>query len=310
MRTALVTGANGFIGRALCRQLERQDFKVHAAIRQMTPDRQVPNAHLFPVGDLSATTDWYSALLGVDCVFHLAATVHQPENQDDRLYDTTILDATRRLVEQAISAGVKRFIYISTTKVYGKETSTKCISEMDPCYPDDPYGRAKLAAEKMLAELAKGSQLEWVIIRPPLVYGPEAKGNFQRLVSLVNRMPVLPLGRASLPRSIISVENLVDFIITCARESAANKQTFNISDGRDLSTQEICQLIAKSLGKKCWLMPIPAWWLRLTLRLIGKEALFNKLFGGLCYDIDHAKQVLCWKPAVSVESAIRNGVKS
>lgn len=309
MQTALVTGANGFIGRILCHELNHRGVVVHAAIRAMTPDRHVPHCKLYAVGDISGTTDWQQALTGVDTVFHLAATVHQPDVHDTKTYFTSIVAATRHLVEQAIAAGVKRFIYISTTKVYGKESCPTAISESDSCTPTDPYGSTKLAAEQLLTQLAMNTRLEWVIIRPPLVYGPEVKGNFQRLASLVRRFPIVPLGRANAPRSIISVENLVNFMITCATTPAADHQTFNITDGYDLSTAELCRLIAKSMKIRCWVAPIPVSWLALLLRVFGKEALLEKLFGRLCYDITRAKQLINWKPVVKIDSAIKPALR-
>lgn len=310
MKTVLVTGANGFIGRALCHSLNQLGINVHATIRAMTPDRVVENTQLFAVGELNSTTDWQAALQGVDTLFHLAATVHQPKNHDAQIYSRTIVDATRRLVEQSIDAGVKRFVYISTTKVYGKETSPHRIQETDPCHPEDLYGATKLAAERVLQDLTQNSALEWVIIRPAMVYGPNSKGNFQRLANLIRQFPLIPLGSATAPRSLIAVQNLVHFMIQCGNKPTANQHIFNITDGSDVSTAALCQLIAQNLKKKRWFIPIPIILLTPVLRLLGQTSLTDKLFGRLCYDISHAQQQLQWQPIMSTDSAIQAALES
>lgn len=310
MKTVLVTGANGFIGRALCHELHQLGVNIHAAIREMTPDRLVRNTQLLAVGDLNSATDWRAALQGVDTVFHLAATVHQPKNHDTEIYSRTIVDATQRLVEQSIAAGVKRFIYISTTKVYGKETSAHRIQETDPCHPEDLYGATKLAAEHVLQAVAQNSTMEWVIIRPAMVYGAKGKGNFQRLANLIRQFPLIPLGSATAPRSIVAVQNLVHFMVQCANKPAASQQIFNISDGNDISTVELCHLIAQSLKKKRWFIPIPLILLRPLLRLIGQASITEKLWGRLCYDTSRAQQQLQWQPIISTDYAIHTALEN
>ncbi|MEO7996063.1 MAG: SDR family oxidoreductase [Gemmatimonadaceae bacterium] len=322
----LVSGANGFVGRAVVRELTRSaDFEVIAAVRKMKADREnssiystfdgeVPDepttgelTHVL-IGDLSAETDWAHALIGVRTVVHLAARVHVMKEQADNPlaeFRRVNVQGTLQLARQAIDAGVKRFVYVSSVKVNGE---SGCFSESDKPAPTDPYGTTKLEAELALQDLARSSGLEVVIVRPPLVYGSGVKANFRSLMNLVERRVPLPFGAINNKRSFVSVDNLANFLLVCVTNPAAANQTFLVSDGHDLSTTELLQAIARAMNKPSKLISVPASLLEAALKVVGKGAIADRLMGTLCVDISKARTLLQWTPPVTVDEALRRTV--
>lgn len=295
MNTYLVTGANGFIGYPLTVGLMEQGALVHGTVRN---ERSLTAAGVkkFVTGDIDAQTDWRKALEGVDVVFHLAGTVHRPDIQTSVIYQTAIPQASLALARQAAEARVKRFIYISTSHVYGVENSEHLIAESHSKCPLTFYGRAKLNAENALQAFWAQSTMEWVIVRPPLVYGKNVKGNMLHLMRLIQKVPILPFGKATNKRSYVGIDNLLSFLYVCVSHPQAARNIFNISDDQDLSTQELCKIFADLLGKKRLLLPILPSIMRMGLTLIGKQTLYSKLFGSVRLDISSAKNNLGWKP--------------
>ena len=304
----LVTGATGFLGQALVRQLAtEQRFVPRAASRREWKERS-ERVESVRVGELRADTDWSMALADVDCVVHLAARVHvMHETAADALaaFREVNVEGTLNLARQAADAGVRRFVFISSIKVNGEQTAPgQIFGADDQPWPQDPYGVSKWEAEQRLMELAEVTGMEVVCIRPPLVYGPRVKGNLASLIRVVAKGLPLPLGAIHNRRSLVGLDNLVDLIVTCVNHPAAANQVFLAGDGQDLSTTELLRSIARAMGKPSRLIPVPAGVLMLGATLLGKKAMAQRLLGSLQVDISKARTVLGWEPPVSVEEGI------
>ena len=299
----LVTGANGFVGKRLVNELDYRGYVVSRAVRQCHNEQEIE------IGDLCADTDWSTALADVSCVVHTAARVHvMNECADDpmALFRMVNVMGTANLARQAKLAGVKRFIYISSVKVNGELTSNAmAFTELNTANPKDPYGKSKHEAEIELKLIAEGSNMELVIIRPPLVYGPGVKANFAALMHAVQRGWPLPLGAIHNKRSLVALDNLVDFIITCIAHPNAANQTFFVSDGRDLSTTELVEHMATATGGAAFLFPVPIWLLQLGANIFGKSDTVQRLCGSLQVDISKAKNLLNWNPPLSIDEGLK-----
>ncbi|MCC7701834.1 SDR family oxidoreductase [Janthinobacterium sp. GW460P] len=305
MSNILVTGASGFVGTALCAELERRSITCTAAVRKASNPAQLA------VGELSATTDWSQALAGCDAVIHLAARVHvMNDTSDDPLtaFRAVNVAASVHLARQAAQHGVKRFVFVSSVKVNGEATGTRPFTAFDAGAPQDPYGQSKLEAELALKEVALATGLELVIVRPPLVYGPGVRANFMRLMQLAKIGLPLPLGAIHNQRSMVALDNLVDLLILCCRHPAAPGQTFMVSDDHDVSIGELLRMLASGMGKRTWLMPVPAGLIQRCAALLGKKAVADRLLGSLQVDIAHTKATLGWKPVPDIQESINKTV--
>jgi nucleoside-diphosphate-sugar epimerase len=249
---------------------------------------------------------------GVDVVVHLAARVHiMADGALDPLgeYRSVNVDGTRVLAMQAAAAGVKRFVYVSSVKVNGEATiDGRPFLETDDPAPQDAYGVSKWEAEQCLNALATTGGMEIVVIRPPLVYGPGVKANFSQLMKAVGRSLPLPFGAINNQRSLVSIENLVDFIVNCATHQAAANQTFFVSDGCDLSTAELVRELARAMGVRERLLPVPASFLMAVGAIVGKSNTVQRLCSNLQVDISKARHLLGWTPPFSVEAGLRSAV--
>jgi nucleoside-diphosphate-sugar epimerase len=306
----LVSGANGFIGKQLCAELLRQGQSIRAALRLgRTDNLPIENAETVSIGAIDGETDWTDALLGIKTVIHLAARVHvMKDNAADPLGELrkVNVEGTWNLARQAAAAGVQRFIFISSIKVNGESTLLgQPYTADDPPMPTDPYGISKLEAEDALRQLADETGMEVVIIRPPLVYGPDAKGNFHNMMSWLLKGVPLPLGAIHNKRSFVALDNLIDLIITCIDHPAAANQTFLAGDGEDLSTTELLQRLGKALGKPAKLLPMPVWALKIGAILLGKRDMAQRLCNSLQTDISKACDLLGWLPPVRVDDALK-----
>jgi nucleoside-diphosphate-sugar epimerase len=219
------------------------------------------------------------------------------------------VDGTVNLARQAAAAGVKRFVFISSVKVNGESTpSGRAFTEADFANPQDAYGQSKHEAEQSLRQLSADTGMEVVIIRPPLVYGPGVKANFAALMSVVQRGWPLPLGAVHNQRSLVAMDNLVDFIITCITNPLAANQTFFVSDGQDLSTTDLVRGMARAAGVTARLLPVPVWALQTGALLLGKGDEIQRLCGNLQVDISKARSLLGWVPPVSVDEGLRRSM--
>ncbi len=303
----LVTGANGFVGSALVAALrQRSADDVVAATRRGA-------AGEVAVGDLGPDTDWSAALAGVDVVIHSAARVHVMNDTAASARDEYMrsnVDGTLALARQAIGAGVKRFVYVSSIKANGEGTPLgRPYAASDAPNPQDPYGESKVVAEQGLRALSEETGLEVVIVRPPLVYGPGVRANFAALMRLVARGIPLPLGSIENRRSMVALDNLVDLIITCAVHPAAPGHVFLVSDGEDISTSDLLRRLGRALGRPARLLPIPPGLLALGAAILGRHAVATRVLGSLQVDIGSTRQTLGWSPPISVDEGLRRAVQ-
>jgi nucleoside-diphosphate-sugar epimerase len=304
----LVTGASGFVGSAVlkCLMNDRR-FEAVGSVRRLTP-RSITSAQCVEVTSLAPDTKWEHALAGVEVVVHAAARVHvMQDTAADPLaeYRYSNVQGTLNLARQAAVAGARRFVFISSIKVNGEATvSGHPFSAEDTPAPLDPYGISKMEAEDGLREVAMQTGMEVVIIRPPLVYGPGVKANFQSMMRWLQKGIPLPLGAINNRRSLVALDNLVDLIVTCIDHPAAANQVFLVSDGEDISTTQLLRRMGKALRKPARLIPIPSTMLKLGSACIGKPGIGQRLCGSLQVDISKTRELLGWQPVVSVDHGL------
>lgn len=304
----LVTGASGFVGCSLCSRLVKSGASIRGVFRSAQAD-PLSDIEQSLIPSIDGQTDWSATLQGVDVVIHLAARVHvMKDTAADPLTEflKVNLYGTSNLAQQAASAGVKRFVYVSSVKVNGEQTTVnRPFLESDEPDPQDPYGISKWRAEQDLQRIAGETGLEVVIVRPPLVYGPGVKGNFVRLLSAIDRGIPLPLAGANNARSLVYVGNLVDALITCATHPAAAGQTYLVSDGDDVSTAMLVDLIAQSLGRSSRAFRFPPGMLRAAATLLGRAEQMDRLFGSLRVNDEKLRSELAWSPPYTLEQGLR-----
>jgi nucleoside-diphosphate-sugar epimerase len=304
----LVTGASGFVGRALCASLvNRSPFRI--SVQNKSKNELLQNVEAFEAS-LSPDQDWSHALSGVSVVVHCAARVHVMSDKAANPlleFRRVNVDGTLNLAHQAAKAGVRRFVFISSIKVNGEYTALGNPFKADQIpTPGDPYGVSKYEAEMGLMELAKETGMEVVIVRPPLVYGPGVKANFLSMMNWLQRGFPLPLGGVTKNRrSFIYIDNLVSLIITCINHPAAANQTFLVSDDEDLSTTLLLGRMAEALGVSSRLIPVPESFIRFGANLIGRSDITQRLCGTLQVDIKKTKDLLGWVPPVIVDEGLR-----
>lgn len=309
MGRILVTGANGFVGRALCNYLSAAGVAhvgtVRSAAKCLLPNRVV-------VGEIHAQTDWRPALTDVSVVIHLANRAHvMQETAADPLavFRAVNVEGTLNFARQAAAAGVQRFVYVSSIKVNGEQTGARPFAPDDTPTPSDPYGISKWEAEQGLARLGRETGLEIVVIRPPLIYGPGVKANFLRLVLAVRRGMPLPFGLVHNKRSLVSVANLCSALLACATHPAAAGQTFLVSDGVDLSTPELIRAIAAGAGRPARLLPVPPAAMLLVARLLGKGEVAKRVLGSLQVDASALTRKLGWKPPFAAREELAESAR-
>ncbi len=306
----LVTGASGFVGSALTKKLlASETFLPVCAVRDLVSGVCHGERVLYDLeGGLSL-----AALQGVDTIVHAAARVHVMEashSDDLSAFRKANVEGTLKLARNAAQAGVRRFIFISSVKVNGERTLPgKPFLATDTPAPADAYGVSKSEAESALRVLAAETGLEVVIIRPPLVYGPGVKANFQKMLGWVySRLP-LPFGSIANQRSLVALENLLDLIVHCIKHPAAPGNIFLVSDGEDLSTTQLLQGVAQALGVRSALMPVPQRLLAACLILLGRRALATRLCSSLQVDISRTRELLGWTPPVGIQRAFESVAK-
>lgn len=303
-RRVLVTGAGGFIGRALCEHLEARGIAVRRAVRARDADLA---GDVVEVGEVGPTTDWGAALSGVDAVAHLAARAHvMRETAAAPLTEFRRVNVagTRRLAQMAAETGVRRMLLVSSVKVNGEATQ-RPFTEADPPQPADPYGVSKWEGEQALMEVGKQVGMQWSILRPPLVYGPRVGGNFLVLLRAVGRGLPLPLGAVHNRRSLVYVGNLVDVIRMCLTHANARNELFLVSDGEDLSSPDLVRRMAEALHRRARIVPVPLSLLQVAGTLTGRRAAVNRLIGSLAINSTRLRNALGWQPPFSVNEGLQ-----
>lgn len=301
----LITGFSGFLGRNLIEALEHEKISLLGRHKY----DYLGSARFFQA-EINSFECFAKALNGCRVVIHCAARVHLMNDESVnslRDYREVNTAGTLNLARQAVSSGAKRFIFISSIKVNGESISNcKPFTSSDPKKPEDFYAKSKSEAEEQLLQLAEDTGLEVVVIRPTLVYGPGVKANFASLMNLVSKGIPLPFGCITdNKRSLVSVNNLVDLIITCIDHPKAANQVFLVSDDHDVSTSEMVREMAKSLNKPHWQLPIPKWCYKLAGSIFGKQDVVDRLLGSLQVDITHTKETLGWKPPQTLEEGFK-----
>jgi nucleoside-diphosphate-sugar epimerase len=315
MTKICVTGATGFIGSKLSLKLSQLSYDVLAPVRNLSSSSLSLNQNLqyIKVEKEDSNLNYSKILKQVDTVIHCAARTHvvrEVEKNPQIAYQKINVEETLNLATQAASFGVKRFIFLSSIKVNGEKTlRSESFKHNDIAMPEDAYGVSKLKAEKVLRELSDRTGLEIVIIRAPLVYGEGVKGNFLRLLNLTNKKIPLPFARINNIRSLVGLDNLIDLIICCIDHPKAAGQIFLISDNESISTPELIKRIGAAMGKSTRLFPVPLSIFKLLGRLMGKSYEVDKLLGSLMVDTSHTRQILGWKPILSLDDGLNKTVQ-
>lgn len=305
----LVTGANGFVGARVVQVLrDRPDVNVVSGVRRLGVHCDAIIGEQRELGDLAQASFDISQFSDIDVVVHTAARVHvmQDREADPLLaFRRANVEALKSLAVVAALAGVKRFVLVSSIKVNGEETLPgRPFNAEDEAAPADPYGISKYEAEQVLRQVCEGSSMEWVVVRPPLVYGPGVKANFMRLMQSLGRGMPLPVGSLHNRRSLVALDNLVDLLVTCLSHPQAANQTFLVSDGDDLSVAALTEHLSQLLASRSWLLPIPPSCLRAALRMAGRSAVAQRLCGELRVDIGKTHSLLGWQPPMAVKEAL------
>jgi nucleoside-diphosphate-sugar epimerase len=303
VKKVLVTGGSGYIGNALFKRLQRESVTVFSGVRGGC----IKTGEI-PMPDLLGNVDWSDTLESFNVVIHTAGRAHIFDNTSKNCLESfrkinTV--GTLKLARSAVQCGVKKFIFISSIGVNGLITDEgNLFSESDKPNPHNNYALSKWEAEEGLMQIASETCMEIVIIRPPLVYGPHAPGNFGLLTRAVRRGRPLPLGAVHNKRSLVALDNLLDLIVTCLHHPAAANQTFLVSDGQDLSTTELVRGMARVAGVPARLWPVPLWALQAAAGALGMGPVIERLCGNLQVDITKARTVLGWVPPVSVDEGL------
>lgn len=301
----LITGAGGYIGAACVRAFADSGWTVRAASRGGAP--AVPRVEIVRIDRLDGRTPWSEHLQGVDVVLHLAGVAHRPDT-DPATYREVNVDATAHLAAEAARAGVSRFVFVSSIAVYGRSGGAGKLDETTPLAPTDAYGQSKVDAERAIPRAAEGHAMTWVVVRPPLVYGPDAPGNFRRLVGLVRSGLPLPLSATRAPRSYVALDNLVSALACVATHSGAANQCFVVTDGEDVGTAQLIRWIAEGMGRAPRLWWVPEAVLRFGATAIGRGGDAARLLDPLRIDSRRIRETLGWNAPVSPEEGVRRSV--
>ncbi|MCU8141573.1 NAD-dependent epimerase/dehydratase family protein [Vibrio vulnificus] len=293
------TGCNGFVGSHFLNK-GKYRFDIYCAVRKYVDYIDLTRQSIL---DLESPQGWAEALEGSDVVVHMAAIAHYKYTNEKQISEINTKSVIR-FASEAVKAGVKRFVFVSSIGVNGTSTQAEPFTLDSEPSPHNDYARSKYDAEIGLKKIAKETGLEVVIVRPTLVYGPDAPGNFGALTKLIQRLPVLPFGLATNRRDFISVQNLAELLVTCATHPNAAGHTFLASDGETVSIKEFTNAIAKGLGKKVFQLPVPVGLMRFAGKLTGKSAMIEQLYGNLEVDSSNIKEVLGWTPPFTMEQSM------
>lgn len=306
----MITGSNGFVGAAISQALATSNYKLVTPVRPNISSAKNQNLGEKDqiIDGICASTNWESFLDGVDTIVHCAAVTDVGvgiNSRHSQALRSVNVDGTLNLARQAVSKGIRRFVFISSIKVNGDSTRPNYpFSPDDNPFPTDAYGVSKYDAEKGLWKISHEANLELVIIRPPLVYGPNVKGNFSKMIKLIELGFPLPLLKIKNQRSFIGIDNLTDLVIRCITHPKASNQTFLASDDYDLSTPKLLRCMAHAMGKRSRLFPCSPQVLSKTASFFNQEALADRLLGSLQIDISKTKTLLGWSPPIDVTTGL------
>lgn len=298
----LVTGADGFVGKALIKYFYNNNFKFRGVTRK-------PSDNLINIGDINSNTDWCETLKDIDVIIHLAAHVHVMDGKSQSnisKFEEVNVKGTINLAKQAINSGVKRFIFLSSIKVNGNFTSlNRPFKVDDKPNPSDPYSKSKLKAENELFKISQTTKMKIVVIRPPLVYGSGVKANFASLLFLIKIGLPLPFGKILNSRSLVSIDNLIDLLVTVIDHPAAIDNIFFVSDNDDVSTTQLIKKLSLLMKRNIILLPIPTWILKLVLHFFRQSKIADRLILSLHVDIEKTTKLLGWKPPLTLEDGLK-----
>ncbi|MCO8642209.1 SDR family oxidoreductase [Burkholderia multivorans] len=308
MMHVVVTGASGFVGRALCRVLIERGHRVTGIVRRRGAAPAGVGECVYAGEEfLDIGMNWPAEGGTVECVVHLAARVHVMNDRasdPDAAFRAMNVDGTLRVAEAARQHGVRRIVFVSSIKAVAETDDGQPLREDCPAHPEDPYGRSKHDAEVLLRQFGEATGLETVIVRPPLVYGPEVRANFLRMMDAVARGIPLPLGSISARRSVLYVENLADALLKCVTDPRAAGECFHVADDNPPSITGLLRLVGDAVGKPARLLPVPATALHVIGKLTGRSAAIDRLTGSLQLDTERIKRVLGWQPPYTTREGL------
>ncbi len=310
MKTKLVavTGANGFVGYNLCNFLENSGFKV----KRISGSSHSNYENNVSISSWNDPIKWERILADVDYIIHCAGIAHRFNLKENKeIYENSNHRLTRKILFAAKKTNVKKFIFLSTIKVNGDFTlNNQSFKHDDKPNPSDAYGRSKLNAEKSIIQMTKNSNLNFVIVRPALIYGDSVKGNLLRLLNIINTRIPLPLANIRNERSFTSIHNLLDFLLLCLKKDDANNKTFLISDSNTVSTTTLVKLISKGLNKKIILFYLPIYFIKIIGKIANKKFSVNSIISSMKVDIEYSKKELNWSPRITTNKGIIEMVKN
>lgn len=306
MKRVLVTGATGFVGGVLCEALKDAGYAVRAAVRAADRPPSAGSSERVVVGELGAQTDWGRALVDIDCVVHLAARVHASRSliADVEPYMEMNVRGTASLAAAAAAAGVRRFLYLSSIKVNGEETTSRVYTPFDKPEPADAYGMSKWLGENHLLDVAARGAMEAVIVRAPLVYGAGVRANFLQLLRWVDREWPFPFGAVRNARSLVSVWNLCDLLVLLLKHPAASRHVWMVSDGENPSTPELIRRLGQAMKRRVRLPHVAPSLIRVCAGLVGQKPAVARLCGSLVVDDTDTHRELGWVPALSLDKGL------
>lgn len=294
----LVTGAGGFVGRALCPILRGQGHVVREAVRVETGDNRVA------VGEIDAHANWSAALAGIDVVVHLAGRAHVLREQGRAMdvFRRVNLEGTENLARQAAARGVRRLVFVSSVKVNGEQTHGRAFTENDPPRPEDAYGISKWEAEQALAEVSAQTGLEITVLRPPLVHGPNVKGNLLRLLKAVHQGQIFPLGAVRNQRSLLGLDNLCAALGLSVTHPATG--TYLLADDETISSPDLVRVLAEATGCRARIFTVPVPFMELAAKVLKKQSELRRLSGSLVVDSARIRRELGWTPTKSLHQGL------
>lgn len=307
MSQILVTGANGFVGQSLCRALLGRGHAVTGLVRQAGGCESGVKEWVDGREDFTGLAHAWPEGLKSECVVHLAARVHVLHDHSldpDAAFRATNVEGALRVAEAAFRNGARRFVFVSSIKAVAEVDLGRPVREDDPPAPQDAYGRSKWAAEQALVRCGQETGLDVVIVRPPLVYGPEVRANFLHLMDAVWKGMPLPLASVLARRSMVYVDNLADALVHCATDSRAAHQCFHVTDGDDPTVAGLALSLGKHLQKPARLLPVPVSWLRVAGRLMHRSPQIERLISSLQVDTSRIRTVLGWQPPHSLDEGL------